>query len=233
MTPDTFIVVGLGNPGDRYNETRHNIGFAVVDLLCHSLLCHSAQTFATSFTSEGGGFPCEVDSSVSLEALKGAYASAGWVAKADSAVSSFRWSNWDVTLLKPLSYMNRSGEPLSAILRYKKLSVENVIVVHDEIDLPFGVVRIKKGGGEGGHNGLRSISRCCAGRDYLRIRVGVGKPSPSEQAFLGNEGIARWVLSRFTPDERGAAGELVAHSARAVLETISKGSGCAQNRFHR
>lgn len=228
MGGNSVVVVGLGNPGGRYDETRHNVGFAVVDLICHW-----AQVFPSNFTLAEKDFAPSEEGTVCIDALKGSFASAGWNPKGDCAVFQFRWASSDVTLLKPLSYMNRSGEPLSAFLRFRKLPIESVIVVHDEIDLPLGVVRIKRGGGEGGHNGLRSISRLCGGREYLRLRVGVGKPSPSDNAFLGDDGIARWVLSKFSPDERSIAGPLIAHSALAVLETISKGVVYAQNRFHR
>lgn len=228
MADTTFVVVGLGNPGQRYDGTRHNIGFAVVDLICHW-----TQVFSSSITFEERDFAPNADSSVCIEALRGSLSSQGWTVKADYSVASFRWAGSQVVLMKPLSYMNRSGEPLSAFLRFKKVPLQNVIVVHDEIDLPLGVVRVKSGGGEGGHNGLRSISNTCGGRDYLRVRVGVGKPAPSDKAFLGEEGIARWVLSAFAADECVAAGELVAKSARAVLETISKGVAHAQNRFNR
>lgn len=228
MADSTFVVVGLGNPGERYDGTRHNIGFAVVDLICHW-----TQVFQASFTFEAREFVRNEDISVCMDALRGALSSAGWAAKGDCSIASFRWASSQVVLLKPLSFMNRSGEPLSAFLRFKKIPLENVIVVHDEIDLSLGAIRIKRGGGEGGHNGLRSISRSCGGRDYLRVRVGVGKPPPSDKAFLGDEGIAKWVLSAFASDERAAAGELIAKSAHSVLETISKGVAHAQNRFNR
>jgi PTH1 family peptidyl-tRNA hydrolase len=131
-----------------------------------------------------------------------------------------------------MTFMNRSGEPLQTYLSYRKIPLSEVIVVHDEIDIPFGTVRLKIDGGEGGHNGLRSISEQCGGRGYARIRVGVGKPPQGSPLLAHPDGIATWVLSRFSAEQRLEAEQLVVRSACAVFELATKGLRAAQNRFN-
>jgi PTH1 family peptidyl-tRNA hydrolase len=131
-----------------------------------------------------------------------------------------------------MTYMNRSGEPLQGFLSYKKILINQVIVIHDEIDIPFGGVRVKVDGGEGGHNGLRSISERCGGRGYARLRVGVGKPPPGSHWDGRPDGVAGWVLSKFAADERVIAEELVVRGVLAAIELGTKGLRAAQNRFN-
>ncbi len=130
------IVVGLGNPGKRYQNTRHNIGFRVVDRVVS--------------TSEA--------INVSKRAFEG---------------ELYRGSN--LLLLKPLTFMNLSGRSVKMVMQFYKVSLENLIVIHDDIDIPLGSVRFKVGGSSGGHNGLKSIDEV-VGDGYLRVRVGVGRP---------------------------------------------------------
>ena len=136
------------------------------------------------------------------------------------------------TLMKPQTFMNRSGEPLQSFLSFRKIPISQVIVVHDEIDLPLGVVRVKIDGGEGGHNGLRSISTVCGGRNYARVRVGIGKPPPGSPLAQDDEGIATWVLSRFSREEGPFVEELVIKAAAAVVLLAREGLRAAQNRFN-
>jgi PTH1 family peptidyl-tRNA hydrolase len=131
-----------------------------------------------------------------------------------------------------MTFMNRSGEPLQGFLSYKKIAISQVIVVHDEIDIPFGTVRVKADGGEGGHNGLRSISELCGGKSYARVRVGVGRPPEGSPLLRGPDGVATWVLSKFSREERPVAEELVAKAAAAVIELARHGLRAAQNRFN-
>jgi PTH1 family peptidyl-tRNA hydrolase len=131
-----------------------------------------------------------------------------------------------------MTFMNRSGEPLQRFLSYKKIDIANVIVAHDEIDIAFGSVRIKVDGGEGGHNGLRSISDCCGGRGYARVRVGVGRPPPGSPLLRDPDGVAAWVLSKFSREEAPIAEELLAKAAAAVVELARHGLRAAQNRFN-
>jgi PTH1 family peptidyl-tRNA hydrolase len=133
-------IVGLGNPGDKYRATRHNVGFWLADRL--------ALAAGAEFKAEKKVF-------------------------GDIAQGALAYTN--IRLLKPHTYMNESGQSLRRMLDFYKLEPENVLVLHDELDLPPGTVRLKQGGGHGGHNGLRDIIRHC-GRDFMRLRIGIGHP---------------------------------------------------------
>jgi PTH1 family peptidyl-tRNA hydrolase len=128
-------------------------------------------------------------------------------------------------LAKPRSYMNLSGTSTAALLRFFKLPPGQLVVVHDELDLPFGDIRLKLGGGEGGHNGLRSISASLGTKDYLRVRFGVGRPP-------GRQDPADYVLKDFTPAERKDLGVHVERAADAVVDLLELGLITAQNRWH-
>jgi PTH1 family peptidyl-tRNA hydrolase len=131
-------IVGLGNPGEQYERTRHNVGFWLVDQL-----------------AVGGGMKSE--------------------AKFMGSSCQMSLAGQSVRCLKPSTYMNDSGQSVRKFIDFYKLSIEQVLVCHDELDLPPGVMRFKRGGGHGGHNGLRSIMSHC-GKDFLRLRIGIGHP---------------------------------------------------------
>ena len=190
MPPGPALVVGLGNPGPDYAETRHNVGFAVVELL--------------AVRAGGGRFSKH---------------------RANADVLEGRLAGRRVVLAKPRTYMNVSGGPVVGLLRYFSVPVEDLVVVHDDLDLGFGVVRLKRGGGEGGHNGLRSISGSIGSKEYLRVRFGIGRPP-------GRQDPADYVLKRFSGAERKEvefAVDLAADAAEALLQD---GLEPAQNRFH-
>ncbi len=130
-----------------------------------------------------------------------------------------------VVLAKPMTYMNLSGGPVAGLVRFYKIPPERVLAVHDEMDLPFGTLRARQGGGEGGHNGLRSISRSLATREYTRLRFGVGRPP-------GRQDPADWVLSDFSAAERKDLDYLVDRAADFVEAIITKGLEPAQNLYH-
>ena len=130
-----------------------------------------------------------------------------------------------VVLAKPRTYMNLSGGPVAGLVRYFSVPVSDVVVAHDDLDLGFGVVRLKRGGGEGGHNGLRSISRSLGGRDYLRVRFGIGRPP-------GRQDAADYVLKRFSPTEAKELELAVDLAADAAEALLADGLELAQNRFH-
>ena len=160
------LFVGLGNPGARYEETRHNIGFRLIDVLVER-----------------------------YEAV-------------DISKKSFHgqlFKRNDTLFLKPLTYMNLSGKSVAAVKTFYKLSAEDIAVIHDDIDLPFGALRLKRGGGHGGHNGLKSID-AAIGREYLRVRMGVGKPTDGRDT-------ADYVLSAFTPQEEACIAPWIAYAA--------------------
>ncbi|MER1997338.1 MAG: aminoacyl-tRNA hydrolase [Arthrobacter sp.] len=130
-----------------------------------------------------------------------------------------------VVLAKPLTYMNLSGGPVSSLARFYGIEPENVVAVHDEIDIPFNSVKLKLGGGEGGHNGLRDISKALGTKDYLRVRVGVGRPP-------GRMDTADWVLKDFGSAESKELPFLVSDGADAVELLLSDGLLAAQQKFH-
>lgn len=140
------LIVGLGNPGDRYHQTRHNAGFWFVDLVAWKL----KGDFRTEKRFFGQLVECE-------------------------------WQERKIRLLKPQTYMNHSGQSVSAITKFFKIPMPQVLVIHDEIDLKPGVLRLKKGGGHGGHNGLRDIISATGSSDFTRLRVGVGHPGLSHE----------------------------------------------------
>jgi peptidyl-tRNA hydrolase, PTH1 family len=184
------LVVGLGNPGPEYAETRHNIGVAVVGLLAGR--------------AGGGRFTRH---------------------KSNADVLEGRLAGRRTVLAVPRTYMNVSGGPVAGLLRYYGVAPTDLVVVHDDLDLGFGVVRLKQGGGEGGHNGLRSISGSIGTKDYLRVRFGIGRPP-------GRQDPADFVLKRFSGAERKElefAVDLAADAAEALLRD---GLEPAQNRFH-
>lgn len=130
-----------------------------------------------------------------------------------------------VVLAKPMTYMNLSGGPVANLAKFFGIGVENLIVVHDEIDIAFDTVKLKRGGGEGGHNGLRDISKAMGSKDYLRVRAGVGRPT-------GRMDTADWVLQDFSKSEKQNLPFLIDNSADAVELLISSGLETAQGKFH-
>lgn len=130
-----------------------------------------------------------------------------------------------VVLAKPRSYMNLSGGPVASVMKFFKIESSAVVIVHDELDLPFGTVRLKRGGGEAGHNGLRSISQSISSRDYLRVRFGIGRPP-------GRMDPATFVLRDFSGAERRELDVLIEHCADATEALLANGLEAAQNQFH-
>jgi PTH1 family peptidyl-tRNA hydrolase len=193
---DPWLVVGLGNPGPRYAGNRHNIGAMVVAELAHRAGVPPRQHKARAWVSE-----------TRLGTLPGG-------APGPRAV-----------LAQPMTYMNVSGAPVANLVRFYKVPIEQVVVVHDELDIDFGQVRVKRGGGEGGHNGLRSISQALGTRDYLRVRLGIGRPP-------GRQDPADYVLSDFPARDRAEVELLVADGADAVEQLVTEGLVAVQNRFH-
>jgi len=183
-----WLVVGLGNPGAKYQDTRHNAGFLVVDEVARRWR-----------VSQG-------------KAPLGATTGQGEVARSP------------VLLAQPQRYMNRSGGPVGALQRFHDVPIERVVVVHDELDLPFGTVRIKRGGGHGGHNGLRDLHEH-VGTELVRVRVGVSRPPEGVDA-------ADWVLSAWSEDEREALAPIVERGADAVEAIIADGPIHAMNSFN-
>jgi PTH1 family peptidyl-tRNA hydrolase len=183
-----LLVVGLGNPGREYAETRHNLGWLVVDEL--------ARRHEGAFRSKFSGSVAEV-----------------------------RLDGRRVALLKPETYMNESGRSVSAAGRFFKVDPEAVLVVHDDVDLEPGRLQLRLGGGLAGHNGLRSLAQHLGSQDFLRLRIGVGRPGRGDP-----RSVSDWVLSRFEPDVDVDA--LVARAADAAETVLGEGLETAQQRFN-
>lgn len=145
--------------------------------------------------------------------------------RSGNSVAEGRLAGHPVSLAMPLSYMNLSGPPLSALVGFYKLSAERVVVIHDELDLPFAVVRLKLGGGDNGHNGLRSVSAALHTRDYHRVRVGIGRPP-------GRMDPAAYVLRDFSVPERKDLPGVIERAADATEALIATGLPAAQNLYH-
>ena len=192
MSDDTWLVVGLGNPGPKYVGNRHNVGAMVVDAL--------AERARVRLRTHKAGASAE---SIRLGPPPGTRA----------------------IIAVPHSYMNLSGGPTKALAGFFSIPPERMVVVHDEIDIPFGEVRLKLGGGEGGHNGLRSISSSFGTKDYLRVRVGVGRPP-------GRMDAAAYVLRDFSSTERKELPFLLDDALDAVDLVIDKGLTEAQQIVH-
>lgn len=192
MSTSRWLVVGLGNPGPEYVATRHNAGFAVVDLLAERL---------------DGRFRAHRGRAAVLEGRIGPLPGV------------------PVVLAKPTGFMNLSGGPVTALRDYYRVPVERLVVVHDDLDLAFGSVRLKRGGGSGGHNGLRSVTSSLGTPDYLRVRLGIGRPP-------GRQDPADFVLRAFSAAERREWPYVVDRAADAVEALIADGLEAAQNTFH-
>ena len=153
-------------------------------------------------------------------------------------VAEAQFGGSKVWLIKPQSFMNRSGEPLASFMSYYKLNVGQLVVVHDEIDIPLGALRIKIGGGDGGHNGIKSIATCLGSKDFIRVRVGVGRPggalSPEPVAGSPVSGfsVSDWVLQRFPKADLDKVRGEITRSAKATLALLTEPLKNVQSKFH-
>ena len=183
------MIAGLGNPGQTYTRTRHNIGFMVVDAIAEK---------------------ANIDFSKN---------------RLDAAVSRTMLYGHHVFLVKPLSFMNRSGIPLQKLSAYYKISITDMIVVHDDMDLPFGVLKIVQNRGPGGHNGVKSIEEAFGSRNFVRVRVGVGHPGGQTQ-------VTGHVLGGFFPEEQDSLDDVVKKAAAACSLVLSEGVVRAMNQIN-
>ncbi len=190
MSAVVALIVGLGNPGPQYEETRHNAGFWFVEAI--------ARSQGQSFRAESKFF--------------------GDVAKVNIG-------GQQVWLLKPNTYMNRSGQAVVALANFYKIPLESMLVVHDELDLLPGTARLKQGGGHGGHNGLRDIVAQMGGNDFLRLRVGIGHPGNSKQ-------VADFVLHRASQEEQRLIDESLDRALAVVPQAVTGELQKAMNALH-
>ncbi len=184
-----YLIIGLGNPGSRYQQTRHNIGFMVLEDIAARW---------------------EVDiRQKSFDALW----NRGKVAGANAL------------LAMPQTYMNLSGNAVRRLQDYFKVDTGNVIVIHDDLDLPFGTVRLKAGGGDAGHKGLKSIVNCLGSADFMRVRMGIGKPA-------GRTPVEDYVLQKFNQDESDRLQQIIQIASEATADIIQSGLQQAMAKYH-
>jgi len=198
MTPvtDVWLVVGLGNPGPAYAGHRHNVGYLVDDVLAQRM-----------------GSPFRAHKSGRADVVEGRLGPVG----AETP---------RVVLARSRSYMNESGGAISTLAKFYKVPPERIIAVHDELDIPYGALRIKLGGGDNGHNGLRSMRSSLGTGDFYRVRVGIGRPP-------GRQDPADFVLSNYSATERKELEINVVEAADAVESLVADGLEKTQQRFNR
>jgi peptidyl-tRNA hydrolase, PTH1 family len=187
---EPLLVVGLGNPGDNYARTRHNLGFMVADLLAARL---------------GAKFKAHK--------------------RSGAEVVSGRLAGHSVLVAKPRCFMNESGRQVGPLAKFYSVAPADMIVIHDELDLGFGRIRLKVDGGEGGHNGLRSVVAALGTKEFQRVRIGIGRPP-------GRKDPAAFVLENFTATERTEVPTICEQAADATELLIELGLEPAQNRVH-
>lgn len=184
------LIVGLGNPGAKYLETRHNAGFWFIDSLVYEKNITLAH--ASKFKGELGDFIWQADKRF---------------------------------VLKPTTFMNASGESLQAVSHYYKIKPDEILVAHDELDLPAGTIRLKKSGGHGGHNGLRSIISHLGSKDFWRLRIGIGHPGDKHK-------VIDYVLGRITQSDRRAVDDSLVEVMRNLDDLLSGNHEKFMNRVH-
>ena len=193
-----WMVVGLGNPGPKYERNRHNIGFRVVDELARK-----------------HGLPAW------KQAVKGGEVTTGIVVTERGREKA--------ALVKPMEFMNLSGFAVQRAASFYSVEVDQMLVVHDEIDLDFGIVRLKNGGGHGGHNGLRSIMEQLGGGNFARLRMGVGR-DPNKPP--GSKDAASWVLADFPSSQEALLSSVISAGCEDIEATLALGIVAAMNKHN-
>lgn len=189
MTPDTYLLIGLGNPGREYRDNRHNFGFMLIDRLI-----------------------------VRLNAR-------GLKVQAKAIVTTATHEDRKLILAKPQTYMNLSGQSAQGLLHFYKIPVENMLVAHDDLDLPFGTIRIRPGGGPGGQRGMASTIEQLGTKDFPRLRLGIGRPP-------GRMDPSAYVLQNFSREEMKLLSEIVDRAADAALTFVTDGLNKAMNKYN-
>ena len=184
-----FIIVGLGNPGREYRETRHNIGFLAIDRLCAVLGVSMNRVQSRAIIGTG-----------SIAGRK-------------------------VILAKPQTFMNMSGQAVSGLMRFYKTPLDQLLVAHDDLDLPFGTIRIRPGGGSAGQKGMASIIQHLGGQNFARLRLGIGRPP-------GQMDSSAYVLRRFHASDQELLNILLDSAADAARTFVTEGIDAAMNRFN-
>ena len=190
MTPETtYLLIGLGNPGREYRDTRHNVGFMFIDRLIVRL--------------NGRGMKLQ----------------------SKAIVTTATYEDRKVILAKPQTYMNLSGQSAQGLLNFYKIPVENMLIAHDDLDIPFGTIRIRPKGGPGGQGGMASTISQLGTKDFPRLRIGIGRPP-------GRMDPAAYVLQNFSREEMKVLSEIVDRAADAALTFVADGLDKAMNKYN-
>lgn len=189
MTPDTYLLIGLGNPGREYRDSRHNVGFMFIDRLI-----------------------------IRLNAR-------GMKVQSKAIVTTATYEERKLILAKPQTYMNLSGQSAQGLLHFYKLPMENMLVAHDDLDIPFGTIRIRPKGGPGGQGGMASTIDKLGTKDFPRLRIGIGRPP-------GRMDPSDYVLQNFSRDEVKMLSEIIDRAADAALTFVVDGLNKAMNKYN-
>ena len=189
IQPFPFLIIGLGNPGRQYLDTRHNIGFSVIDRLCKEMGISLSRVQSKALVGIG-----------TLEGCK-------------------------VVVAKPQTFMNLSGQSVGGLVRFYKTPLEQIMIAHDDIDLPLGTLRLRPGGGSAGQKGMTSIIHQLGTQDFARLRLGIGRPP-------GQMDPAAYVLKRFHPSEQEIVEMLLDRAVAAVRTFVRDGLGTAMNLYN-
>ena len=192
----TILIAGLGNPGSEYDETRHNVGFMALDAIAHSFKVRRFNHNRLAYWAAVDLALCDEP-----ESLK-------------------------IVLVKPRTFMNSSGVAIAPMMKERNILLENLIVIHDEMDLPVGTVRVSFNATAAGHNGVRSIADNCGGKGFVRVRVGIEKPR-------SKDGVIDYVLSRFSRSEWPTIIDVIAKSPTVIRTIVCDGLMVAQEMFNR
>lgn len=182
------IIAGLGNPGEKYAGTRHNIGFDVVDILAEKL-------------------------------------NADFVEKFEGLLAEVRYNNEKLYLLKPLTYMNLSGRSVAMLANFYKIDASEILVIHDEMNIPYNTMKLRHKGSAGGHNGLKSIIESLGSDNFPRIKMGIGRDSSKD--------VVSYVLGKYKPEEKELYDEFINKGAKACLEVLDKGLTKAMSLYNK
>lgn len=189
MTQDPYLIIGLGNPGREYKDTRHNFGFMLIDLLAERL------------------------------------GARGMKVQSKAIVISATYEEHRLILAKPQTYMNLSGQSVQGLLHFYKIPHNNLLIAHDDLDLPYGTIRIRPTGGPGGQRGMANTIELLGTKDFPRLRLGIGRPP-------GRMDAKDYVLQNFSKDELKLLPELLSRASDAALEFVMNGLNAAMNKFN-
>ncbi|MBN1643275.1 MAG: aminoacyl-tRNA hydrolase [Dehalococcoidales bacterium] len=193
---ETRLIVGLGNPGMKYADSRHNIGFMCLNYFAQNLNL----TFSRS--------------------------------RCQAKVTESRIADRETVLAKPQTFMNNSGVSTAGLVRRFKVKTENLIVVHDDMDLPVGRIRVRLGGSSGGHKGINSILEHLGNQDFIRVRIGIGHPNDTESSKMGEDEVIGYVLGGFTAEEKPIMKDVIPCVSEVLQSLLKDGVTATMNKFN-